>query len=84
MTVRGKGTYGQEILRKSYDALQPAIDNALREAERRVGTKLKITDIALQPVAEEHREVYDVFLTFVPDISSPVPAPTPEASNAGV
>jgi hypothetical protein len=80
--VREKGTYGETILRRSWDILQPSIASAQRAAEQRTGCKLKIIDVHLVPVASEQREVYDVMLTMVPDI--PVPATPPEAGNASI
>jgi hypothetical protein len=75
--VSTKRTYGEQILQRAWDTLQPAISAAQRSAEKRAGCKLKITDVHLVPVAQEQREVYDVMVTMVPD---PGPNP-PEASN---
>ncbi len=87
MTVSRERTYGEKILHRAWDTLQPAMRAAHKSAERRAGEKLKITDVRLIPVAGEQREVYDVMLTMVPDraIPSEAAAPQPpEANNAGI
>lgn len=66
MTVSTDLAYGQEILRKTYGVIEGTIAERVARATKVRGVPMKCTDVSLVPVADEGREVYEVYVTIEP------------------
>lgn len=81
MTVSTKPAAASEALLEAvHNTLRAEIEAMRAASEAKYGCPLQITNITLVPVAQEQREVYDVYLAMEP-IAARQP---PEASNASV
>lgn len=66
MGEAGESTYRAKVLHETRNILNDTLRAALARQEAIYGAPMKISNIRLAPLADDPREVYEVFVEFEP------------------